>query len=101
MRIAVQATFRQNGKLGRQKAPKISAACRILRDLNAMHIIARLEVKIANEDDDWFLFPAASKEGSRLATMIKFDGGKLGAGKPQEVRAGGVVAKLNSKVSSG
>jgi hypothetical protein len=99
-KVITHSTFKQNGKLGRQKTPNVSAAARVLRDLRAMHIIARLGVKVENSDDDWFCFPAENKKGCCLKTEVRIDGGKLKESKPDEIKSGTVVAKLNSKVSS-
>lgn len=66
IKVAMQATFRQNGKISRQKIPNVSAARRVLRDINAIYIIIRLEAKIGKTENNWFLFPADKKEGSRL-----------------------------------
>jgi hypothetical protein len=100
IKVITHATFKQNGKLGRQKTPNVSAAIRVLRDLRAMHIIARLAAKVENNSNDWFLFPAQNKKGCRLRTEVRIDGGKLKDSRPDELESPGVVAKLNSQVSS-
>jgi hypothetical protein len=99
IKVVVQVVFRKQGKLGRTKASNVSAAFRILRDLQAMHIITRLEVKVGNELNDWFTFPGQSKEGCRLHSKIRFDKGKLVVGKADELGSGALVSRLNCAVS--
>jgi hypothetical protein len=99
-KVITHAIFKQNGKLGRQKTPSMSAAARVLRDLRAMHIIAELKVNVENNDNDWFLFPADNKTGCSLSTEVRIDRGKLKDSKPDELKSPAVVAKLSSQVSS-
>jgi hypothetical protein len=91
--VNVQARFRKKGKLARQKST-MRSIFRLQKDLQVMHFIAQLEARIGNEGDDWFLFPSETKEGCHLPMEVKFNGTRLGVGKPLVVQSGDVVATL-------
>jgi hypothetical protein len=95
MRIGVQAIFRKHSKLAKI-GPKSSRPRNFSLDLRRMHVKLRLEIKVENFGDDYFMFPTVEKEGAHLHTTIAFSGDEIGAGKWKEI-SGPVSSVLTSK----
>jgi len=77
LKVVVQAVFRNHGRLLRQKSHEKNDALKILGNLEAMHIVATLEVKLRRDGNNWFLFPSEYNQGRRLGATLKFQKGFL------------------------
>src|SRR5947207_582549 len=71
MRIAIDVKFRKHGRLPRHTG-------NLVRDIHAMHITTRLEIKIGIHDNDNYRFPSETKEGVRLHKTIGFGYSEIG-----------------------
>ena len=76
VKVVIEAIFRKNKTVGKRRNLSDTLRAHILQNIEAMHLIATLEISIRNGENDWFLFPSEEKEGCRLGTRIELEGRK-------------------------
>lgn len=99
IKIVVEGIFRKNRRVGKRNSRlPIRFRNQILQNLQSMHIISTLEVKIGNEKHDWFAFPGEKKKGHRLEAKVKLSDGKLKFKNPDKKDVESVTVSLNTGV---
>ena len=99
MKVITEAIFRKNKRVGKRRNLSETFRSHILQNIEAMHLIATLEINIGNGGNDWFLFPSSKKEGCRLQRTVNLDGKKTIIQSPVVQSAGEITSKLSCKAA--